>query len=205
MLRPIAIIVAAIALSRPGIAVDEAERYAKVLQEEAKERGFDPLTAVAIVHFESGWHPEVVSSNREDYGLGQIRARYVGACRSDSSPRDNPSDECRALKKSLLDAETNLRTMAQLIDDNRKLCLEKTKSGATSRWLASYQGLNFPKQGKWCQPGEKTWQVVKYRDFLVRELGKKKPSASAKNGASKSAKPKPPKVERGGATKKPRR
>jgi hypothetical protein len=177
MFRPLAIIVSAILLSRPELAPEEAERFAKVVQSEAKDRGFDPLTAVAIVHSESGWHPGTVSSNGEDYGLGQIRARYVGACKGDTDPLSNPSAECRAVKESLLDAESNLHTMAQLISDNRKLCLEKTKSAALPRWLASYQGLNFPKQKRWCVPGEKTWQVIKYRDWLLREAGKRKPPA----------------------------
>ena len=177
MVRSIALIVAAITLSRPDVEPEAAERYAKVLQEEGKKRGFDPLTAVALVHFESGWRPDVISPNREDYGLGQVRARHLGVCRKDSDPRDNPSAECKALKESLLDAETNLRAMSQIISDSRKLCLEKTKSAALPRWLASYQGLNFPKQGKWCQPREKTWRVIRYRSWLIQELAKKKPPA----------------------------
>jgi hypothetical protein len=192
MLRSLAIIVAAISLSRPGIDQDQAQRYAKVLQEEGRARHFDPLTAVAIVHFESGWHPEVISDNGEDYGLGQIRARYVGACRKDSDPKDSPSEECRALKQSLLDAETNLRTMAQLITNNRKLCLEKTKSAALPRWLASYQGLNFPKQGKWCQPGDKTRQVIRYRQWLINELSKSKGQAAKNPKAPAKPAPKKP-------------
>jgi len=177
MLRPLAVIASAILLSRPDLARDDAERFAKVVREEAKARGFDPLTMVAIVHSESGWHPGTVSPNREDYGLGQIRARFIGACKGDSDPLDAPSAECRAVKESLLDAETNLRAMAQLITDHRKICLEKAKSAALPRWLASYQGLNFPKQKRWCVPNEKTWRVIKYRDFLLREAGKPKPPA----------------------------
>jgi hypothetical protein len=175
VIRPLAIIASAILLSRPELAREQAERYAKVVQEEAKARGFDPLTMVAIVHTESGWHPEVVSQNGEDYGLGQIRARYVGACKSDPDPRDAPGPACRAAKESLLEAETNLRLMAQLITDHRKLCREKARSAALPRWLASYQGLNFPKQNRWCVPGAKTWSVIKYHAKLVREAGKQKP------------------------------
>jgi hypothetical protein len=173
MLRPLAIIVTAIMVSRPEMARPEAEHLAKVLRQEAKQHDFDPLTAVAIVHFESGWNPRVVSDNGEDYGLGQIRARYIGACRKDADPLSSPSAECLEVKKSLLDAETNIRTMAQLISDSRKLCLEKTKSGAAPRWLASYQGLNFPSENKWCSPGEKTWRVLKYKSWLESELTKK--------------------------------
>jgi hypothetical protein len=192
MLRPIAIIVSAIMLSRPEMARSEAEHMAKVLRQEAAQHGFDPLTAVAIVHFESGWHPQVVSDNGEDYGLGQIRARYIGACRKDSDPLSHPSPECQEVKKSLLDADTNIRTMAQLISDSRKLCLEKAKSQDLPRWLASYQGLNFPSEGKWCSPGDKTWRVLKYRSWLISEVSKKP-------GAKSST---PPSFEPASATKK---
>ncbi len=153
---------------------EDAERFAKVLQVEAKEHGFDPFTGVAMVHFESGWYPQMVSQNGEDYGLGQIRARYIGACRDDEDPLNDPSPECKAVKESLLEAETNIRTMAQLITNNRKLCKEKTGSALFHQWLASYQGLNFPKENRWCQPGDKTWRVIKYRRHLIDELVVKK-------------------------------
>lgn len=177
MVRSLALIVSAILLTRPGMPTSEAEVYAKVLQAEAKEHGFDPLTGVAMIHFESGWHPQVVSDNGEDYGLGQIRARYVGACRKDEDPLNAPSPECKAVKESLLDAETNIREMARLITENRKLCKAKTGAAPFHRWLASYQGLNFPKEGKWCQPNDKTWRVIRYRKHLIRELSRPKPPA----------------------------
>lgn len=183
MFRPLAIIIAAISISRPDLGAEELTRYASVLQQESKKRGFDPLTAVAIIHFESGWQPSAISPNGEDYGLGQIRARYVGACRSDPDPLESPSAECASVKQSLLDAETNIRTMGEVIENNRKLCREKVGSMALPRWLASYQGLNFPKQGKWCQPADKTWKVVKYRRFLIVEAAKR---------ARESARDKPP-------------
>lgn len=180
MLRPIALIVSAILMSRPGMPLDEAQRYARVLQEEAKEHGFDPLTGVAIIHFESGWYPQAVSSNGEDYGLGQIRARYIGACRDDEDPLENPSEECLAVKRSLLEAETNIRKMADLITNNRKLCRDKIGSALFHQWLASYQGLNFPKQNRWCVAKKKTWAVIEYRKKLIRELSKqKRPSAKS--------------------------
>lgn len=182
MLRSIAVIVSAILMSRPGMPVADAERYARVLQTEAKAHDFDPLTGVAIIHFESGWSPEAVSDNREDYGLAQIRARYIGACRGDSDPLREPSEECRAVKRSLLEPENNIRTMAQLISNNRKLCKEKTGSAYFHQWLASYQGLNFPKQKKWCVAKKKTWAVVEYRKKLIQALAmqkRPKPKAAA--------------------------
>jgi hypothetical protein len=193
MLRSIAVIVSGIMLSRPGMPQAEAERYARILQEEAKEHGFDPLTVVAMVHFESGWRPEAVSKDGEDYGLGQVRARFVGACRNDADPLNAPSEECQKVKDSLLDAETNLREIARIITDARKLCTDKTGAAPLHRWLASYQGLNFPSQKKWCKPGKKTWRVVRYREELVRRLASP-PRAKAKAPKQIAA----PKRKRGG-------
>ncbi len=170
MLRSLALIVAAIRLTRPQMPEEDAAVLGRVLQAEAKQRDFDPFTVVAMVHFESAWRPEVVSENGEDYGLGQIRARYVGACRKDEDPLNAPSDACRAEKQRLLDGVENIHAVAVLISESRKLCLQKTGNFTLPRWLASYQGYNFPEKKRWCQPGEKTWRVVKYRQQLVDTL-----------------------------------
>jgi hypothetical protein len=170
MVRPIAAIVAAILISRPDMPVEEATRYARVLRDEAKEHGFDPYTGVSIIHHESGWIPDIVSENREDYGLGQIRARFIGACRGDEDPLRAPSAACRAVKQSLLVPENNIRQMAELITDHRKLCREKTGTAKFHQWLASYQGRNYPKEDRWCDASEQTWQVVRYRRWLISEV-----------------------------------
>jgi hypothetical protein len=165
--RALQLIVSAILLSRPTMPAAEATRYAHVLQQEAVKRSFDPLTAVAIVHFETHWMPGLVSPDGEDYGLGQIRARWVGACRTDADPVNDPSDACRAVKASLLGGEVNLRRMAVIITANRELCKEKTGKADLPQWLAGYEGLNFPGRDRWCAPIAKTWQVVEYRKQLV--------------------------------------
>lgn len=189
MLRSIAVIVSGIMFSRPGMPEDEAKRYAQILQVEAKKHGFDPLTVVAMVHFESAWKPEVVSNDGEDYGLGQVRARFIGACRNDADPLNAPSAECQKVKESLLDPETNLRAVAQIITDSRKLCTNKTGAAPLHRWLASYQGLNFPSKKKWCKPGKTTWRVVKYRDELVRRLVSPPPRTKGKPSAKPATVP----------------
>lgn len=170
MLRPLAVIMAAIYLSRPGIPYPEAERLAKVVQAEAKAESFDPLSVVAIVHFESGWYPVIISANGEDYGLGQIRARYIGACKQDEDPLNAPSVACLRVKASLLVGEENVRWIAKLITRNRQFCKKKTGTAWFSQWLASYQGLNFASEKRWCQPKEKTWRVVRYHKQLTRDL-----------------------------------
>jgi hypothetical protein len=178
--RAIPVIVSAILLSRPTIPRAEATRYARVLQQEAVKRDFDPLTAVAIVHFESRWNPGAISPDGEDWGLGQIRARWLSACRGDEDPVRAPSDACRAAKNALLAGEVNLRRMGVIISANRELCKEKTGTAILPQWLAGYEGLNYPSLDRWCAPNEKTWQVVEYRKLLLDKLlPKQKPARTA--------------------------
>ncbi len=170
LFRALPLIVSAILLSRPTMPRAEAERYAKVLQDEAKKRDFDPLTVVAIVHFESRWQPGAVSPDGEDYGLGQVRARWMRGCRDDADPVRAPSEACQAAKAALLDGAQNLRRVAAIITANRELCREKTGAATLPRWLAGYEGLNFPGRDRWCAPSEKTFQVVAYRKKLIEML-----------------------------------
>lgn len=191
MLRPLQIIVSAILLTRPTMPLPEATRYARVLSEEAVKHDFDPLTAVAIVHFESRWIPSVVSADGEDYGLGQIRARWFGACRTDADPVNAPSAACQAAKASLLSGEANLRRMAVIISANRELCKEKTGKGDLPRWLAGYEGLSSPARDHWCAPNWKTWRVVEYRKELLAKLVRPRHAPARSAIAKRTAKPKP--------------
>jgi hypothetical protein len=175
VIRPLAVIVSAILLSRPTLPPAEAARYARIVAEEARKHDFDPLTAVSIVHFESRWMPGAVSPDGEDWGLGQIRARWLSACRDDADPVHDPSDACRAAKQTLLVPEVNLRRMSFIITANRELCKARAGSGDLPHWLAGYEGLSRPSLDVWCQPGPKTWQVVAYRRMLVDTLVPRKP------------------------------
>jgi len=149
---------------------DEAHRYAKVLAEVAAARGFDPLVAVAIVHFETQWRPSLISADGEDYGLGQVRARYAGACKDDADPVNAPSEACQRAKDALLDGATNLRRMGGIIGANMQFCKAKTGSEKVERWLSGYQGYGDPGRGRFCEPGEKTRIVIDYYKELVAKL-----------------------------------
>jgi hypothetical protein len=174
VLRPIAVIVSAILLSRPTIPRAEAFRYARALQAEAQTHDFDPLTGVAIIHFETRWNPTLVSQDGEDYGLAQIRARFFGACREDTDPVHSPSEGCRAAKAALLAGETNIHRMAVIISANRELCKAKTGTAHFPQWLAGYEGLSFPRIRGWCKPSAVTWRVVAYQRELALRLGPRK-------------------------------
>jgi hypothetical protein len=193
LIRLVHTLVTAILLSRPGMPKEEATRYAVVLNEVAKEHDFDPLLAVAIIHFESRWVPAMVSDDGEDHGLGQVRARFIGACRDDEDPLHDPSEACKAVKASLLGGERNLRVMGGIISANQDLCKEKTGTAKAQQWLAGYEGYGSPDRKKWCQPGEKTWRVISYHKELLTKLhllpapAKAKPAKAAPASKPKAA------------------
>lgn len=191
VIRSVAVLLAAMQLSRPEIPKGEALRYASALNQMAQETKIDPLLAVAIVHFESRWYPSRVSEDGEDYGLGQVRARYLGPCRDDLDPVFAPSDACFAAKATLLEGVTNIKRMGSIIAANKTLCKEKAHSEKDPQWLAGYQGYNAPERNQWCKPGEKTAQVLAYHAELVEKFFPKKKappkSAPAKGTPVKAA------------------
>lgn len=186
MLRSLAVITAAIRIAEPNVPDADADVIARALQTQAQAHDFDPLTGVAIILHESRFNPEAISKSGEDYGLAQIRARYIGACKQDDDPLRRPSKACRDVKASLLDPVRNIETMAQLITQNRKFCKKKVGSAAFARWLASYQGRNNARTKRWCQPGKGTWRVIETRRKLLSQLHKagklgKRPTATRRS------------------------
>ena len=198
MVRSIPLLVSAILMSRPSMPRVEAARYATVLDQVALEHDFDPLTAVAIIHFETHWYPSLISADGEDYGLGQVRGRYLSACRDDADPVGAPSAACQAAKANLLDGAFSIRRMATIITANREMCRERTGTALAPQWLAGYQGYNSPGSDRWCTPGEKTWRVLDYRKELIATLlpkPKPKPKVRvATRGAAAKTTPVAPKV-----------
>jgi hypothetical protein len=170
MLRPLAVIVAAIQLRHPDVSDADAERFAKALREQAETHAFDPLTGVAIISHESRFNPKARSRNGEDYGLAQIRARYIEDCKGTKDPLHHPTAACQSVQKKLLIPEENIKQMALLIVRNRKFCKAKVGSDTLPRWLASYQGRNNPKKRVWCKPGAGTHRVIRIRNELLRTL-----------------------------------
>jgi hypothetical protein len=181
--RSIAAIALAIRFGHPEVSEEDATRYATSLQVEAERNDFDPLTGVAIIHHESRFHPRAISPDKEDFGLAQVRARHIGACKKDKDPKRRPSAECRAVKERLLEPDENIRVMAELITKHRSLCRQKAGSSAIKSWLASYQGRNSIKEDRWCTPGDGTWSVILYRDKLVREVGRRSKEIEAADKA----------------------
>lgn len=177
--RSIAAIALAIRSIAPDVAEEDANRYATALQVEAERHDFDPLTGVAIIHHESRFTPRAISPDKEDFGLGQVRARHFGACKKDRDPKLRPSAGCRAVKESLLEPEVNIRIMAELITSHRKICRQKAGNVRFQSWLASYQGRNSIKENRWCVPGDGTFKVMRLRDRLSREVSRRSEEVAA--------------------------
>lgn len=183
MFRSIATIAFAIRLGHPDVSEEDAQRYAAALQVEAQRNDFDPLLGVAIIHRESRFTPRVISRDGEDFGLAQVRARYVGACRQDKNPRWRPSAACQAVKERLLEPEENIAAMSQIIAGHRRLCKQKVGKASLLGWLASYQGSNSKKEDRWCAPSAGARRVVRDRDRMARAIAKAKVEIEAADRA----------------------
>ena len=195
MVRTVAMLIAAISMSRPAIPKEEASRYAKILNEIGSKHDFDPLLAVAMVHYESHWLPGVASEDGEDFGLGQVRARFVGACRTDLDPIHAPSEACKTVKAQLLVGETNLRAMGAIIAANKKMCSEKANKSKPEYWIAGYQGLSQPERNKYCIPGPTTTRVLDYHKEILAALSPAPKKTTKGTAVAKGATP-----GKGGAT-----
>lgn len=171
MLRPVAVIAAAIGLCQPSMSASSRASYAKTVREAAGRHGFDPLTAVAVVWHESGWRPGAVHASGRCMGLGQIDHRFIGACARDVDPVKAPSRACQAVKSSLLDGHYNIRVMAKQFSRWRKLCRTKTgRPALLHRWLQGYGGFNKPGRNEWCgqRKARGKWRDVKQPTAVKR-------------------------------------
>jgi len=155
----------AILLCNPALGHGTADSYGRLLDAESVRHGFDALTAVSLICHESGWRAGAVSPDGEDYGLGQIRARYIAFCRNDSDPVRDPSPGCRATKAMLLDGATNIRLMADHIMRWKRLCRTEVGSESERHWVAGYGGLSNPARGEWCgrRRSQGRWVEVVHR------------------------------------------
>jgi hypothetical protein len=180
------IVAVAIGKSRPKLPYKSRLVWAKLLIKTAKKHDFDPFTGVAIVHNESRWHPGAVSANGEDFGLGQIRARFIKGCRRDIPAAKDTSKSCTAVKARLLSLDHGIRNLGRAITQWRKTCRKVTgKAALLRRWLHGYGGM-----GKTARNGRpfvlcgmkkvgKKWRdlplrkevrrIINYRKKLIRQ------------------------------------
>lgn len=152
MLKPAAI-AAAILFCRPAMPLQTAMAYAQIVSTRSAALGIDPLMVVAYVSHESEWVEGAISKDREDVGLGQIRARYLPPCVADKSPALAPSPKCAAERKRLFEGAYNLQTTFRVIEAWQTICKQKTGTATEVQWLTAMAGLNRAKSGLWCGMG----------------------------------------------------
>lgn len=138
MIRSALCIKLAIGLAQPTMSVELKAHYAAVLQQEAKQRHFDPLTVVAVIENESGWRAGLVGGLRNQcVGLGQHCLHVHAYCRD----TDYLGARCQARRAWLLNGENNLRATSAAVTRWRAYCRRLTgRSALFHRWLYGYQG-----------------------------------------------------------------
>lgn len=183
MSGPATLLAGLILACNPTLPGKTAARYAQITAKQAVSAGVRADIVVALVCSESGWRSGAVSADREDWGLGQVRARYLPGCREDADPTGAPSSSCRLEQQRLLEPEHNLRVVGKAIKSWRELCRQQTGHAKERNWLAGYVGLGrrgrslcgmtFSK-GRWTyQPtSDSVQRILDYRRRLARQSAK---------------------------------
>ena len=180
--RTLRAVIAGLEVAQPRMTKATRKHYAEIIRKEAIDHSFDPLTLIAIVHFESGFNPGLIHANppREySVGLSQINVLAMHrSCREDLS-----SDACGARIAALMDGAYNLKVAAALITANREHCRRRTgKPALFARWLSAFQGYDRrpgvtcnqrrDRRGRWrdLPVPSQTARVIRYRRSLLRAL-----------------------------------
>lgn len=136
-MKPSAAVELAIRLLHPELSSD---LYSRAILEASRLADVDPIVLVAYVEHESRFTAGAVSGDGEDYGLGQVRARFQRPCR-----RSRASVKCRAEKARLLaDPAYNMRVVAWKIRAAKK-GKSWRKSRTPGTWLAALAGTPNPR------------------------------------------------------------
>jgi hypothetical protein len=183
MIRSIPVIVAALQFAAPNMSKPTATMYAKIIQEEAKNRRFDPFTMISLIRGESHWNPNLVN-HIGCVGLGQVCPQFsYPYCKKGKSTYDRA--KCDAKRTQLKSGPYNIRLIAASITANRKFCKKKVGIANWRHWMASHGGYNKPSKGIWC--GRKKnkrgrWRNVaipktisrymKYRRLLIKKFAR---------------------------------
>ena len=146
MIRELAKIILAIQLSAPTMASVQAEAYAKIIKQQAEVFDIDPLLPVSVAKHESRWNPFAISSDKQDYGLLQIRCglAYKGPC------------------QDLFNPEINIRMGTYLMAKNRDFCRKWLKREPTiEEYMSNYAGTYH-----FCTPTRISRNFESYRACL---------------------------------------
>lgn len=148
MIKELAQIILAIKLSTASLPDKSVHRYAEVIQKQAEFNGVDPAAIIAIITHESQWRSWVISSDHEDYGFMQIRARYY-----------------KGSINSLLNGEHNIKIGAFLMKANKDFCRKKlNREPSFQEWMAGYTG-------SWgCKPNYLTSVMDRYKNCIENDV-----------------------------------
>jgi len=173
--RSIPVVLWAILQSSPSMSTNRAASYAQAIVSNTKKTGIDSLSVVSLIHHESSWRSSLISSDGEDIGLGQIRARFFGKCRSDPSPVKSPGKACRAVRARLKNGRYNIRLTIGALALWQRTCKKRTGTASLLSILMGYGGLSRPTQGQWCGLVRRrgAWRRVK-TPWVVQRIIKRK-------------------------------
>lgn len=146
-------ILLALQLSAPGLNDKITMNYAKVIQKQSIKKNIDPLIIISIIAHESHWNSRAISNDKNDYGLMQVRARFVTI-----SP------------ERLLDGSTNIMVGSAFLDSSVKFCTKfLNREPLIEESLSCYQGSCSSKR-KMCKPTKKTKDVVDYATCIYNSI-----------------------------------
>jgi hypothetical protein len=145
----IATIVLALQLSAPNLNAKVNHHYAKTIYHQQIKYGIDPLDIIAIAAHESHWNQSLISPDNEDWGLMQIRARYV-----------------KMPAHYLLDGNTNIKVGSAFMASAKNFCQKWLKrEPRKTEWISTYQGSR-----RFCKETNLAYKVESYSRCLYDSL-----------------------------------
>lgn len=149
----LATVMLAIQLSAPLLPEASVNAYGKMIYDQSVKLNQDPLITIAIIKHESKWNSSIISDDRYDYGLMQIRAMYY----------HGPS-------VNLLNPWTNITVGSYWIKSSFDFCQKQLgREPQTQEWLSCFQGT-CRLSNKWCSPTKMTDKVERYASCLQRNV-----------------------------------
>jgi hypothetical protein len=143
----------ALAVACQTLPTASVNAYADIIHAQSVKLNQDPLITVAIIKHESKCNSSVISDDKFDWGLMQIRAMYY------KGPAVN-----------LLNPWINITVGSYWIQSSYEFCEKQLgREPVTQEWLSCFQGT-CKHHGKWCQPTKMTNRVEEYATCLQHNV-----------------------------------
>ena len=142
-------IILALQLSAPGLNVKTNHYYAKTIYRQQVKLGVDPLDTIAIAAHESHWNQSLVSKDGLDWGLMQIRSKYV-----------------KIPSQYLLEGSVNIKVGTNFMVSAQNFCGKWLKREPSKQeWLSTYQGSK-----RRCKSTNMAFKVESYSKCIYDSL-----------------------------------